>query len=437
MRFYWFDGKAPQGPLETAELLAQPGFNAETVVCPVGAERPDDWKPAVNYEPLRDALFKPKPVLISPPPPVGSPCSACRSRNPEDAVFCSHCGQNLKEAAAGMKPPPAEALPPGPAILKPPEVSAGPRRGSPQGTMGRLAQQPTQFKVPPMAKPPEARPPAPAPSRPAAAAPALKDRPFLLAAGAFSAAFIVLVGFFFWRRAAPSKVPAVVPDLAPPAAAKLGTQEGTPAAAAAQPIMTPPAAPKAAPAPAAAKPRSPARKPRQPQEAPAPPAEKAPEPSDAELGKLLRDKAEPAQPAAGKAAEEYVLPGIPKKVRKVSDAQPPAPEPAGPDSVLVERAKEQFNFCHQLMRAGNFGDFFDTCLCADARNAVPYKGRKRVFIEKSSQDPASEIGSTAEISAVNVSGETAEITARWAKAEGNVEGVEKWAVEDGLWCRRK
>jgi hypothetical protein len=308
--------------------------------------------------------------------------------------------------------------------------------------MGRLAQQQPPSNPPPAAKPPEARPAAPAASRPAPA-PAAKKKTLLLAVGAFCAAFIVLVGIFFWRRAAAPESPSVPPDLAPPAAAKQGTQEGSPAAAAVQPPQAPPTVPKtaAAPSPAApAKPRAPARKPRARQPAAAvlalpdrgtPAQLQAPaEPSDAELGKLLKAK-----------PQEFLLPGIPKKVRKVSEepaAQPPQNQAeaaaGGTDGVLMERAKEQFNFCHQLMRQGNFGDFFDTCLCAKSRDAAPYKGRRRVFIEKASEDPAGELGSTAEIISVRLDGEAARITAKWAKPEGPVERVEKWAVEDGLWC---
>ena len=493
MRFYWFDGKAPQGPWEIADLLAQPGFNSESVVCPVGAERPEDWKAAVSYEPLRDALFKPKPALISSPPPVQPPCPVCHHQNTDDALFCSHCGRNLSEVPDFPRLPPlalapapklsslpigpavpplsapsqshadsdapavGAALPPGPALPKPPEVSAGPKRGPVPGTMGRLGQIPVQPKVPPsVAKPPAAPPVAGPASRPAAA-PAAKNRPLLLAACAFCGAFVVLAGVFFWRRPSHDKAPAPPVNLAPPAAAKLGTQEGSPTA-------VPPAEPAAAPVPAkkpAAKPRpaapavvkpavpQPARRRARASRTPAPAAAaqteslKPPagpaEPSDAELGRLL-------QPSAQADPKELLLPGIPKKVRKVADGQGPAPLPASPaagaapasqDQLLAERAKEQFNFCHQLLRQGDFGDFYDTCLCAGARNAAPYKGRRRVFIEKSSQDPASEIGSAAEIVDTRVEGEAASITARWSKAEGAAERTEKWAIEDGLWCLKK
>ena len=89
------------------------------------------------------------------------------------------------------------------------------------------------------------------------------------------------------------------------------------------------------------------------------------------------------------------------------------------------------------MRQGNFGDFFDTCLCSPSRQADPYKGRRRVFIEKASEDPAGELGSTAEIVSVLLEGETARIAAKWSGPDGPVERTEKWVVEDGLWCLQK
>jgi hypothetical protein len=259
-----------------------------------------------------------------------------------------------------------------------------------------------------------------------------------------------MAGIFFWRRAADADSPSVPADLAPPAAAKMGTQEGSPSEIAVKPAPVPPPAPKAAPA-APAKPQAPARKPRARKKTDSPPAQDVPaaapalparetpvqlqphaDPSDAELGKLLKER-----------PQELLLPGIPKKVRKVSE-EPPTQPPQSPsegtaggtEGVLMERAKEQFNFCHQLMRQGNFGDFFDTCLCAKSRDAAPYKGRRRVFIEKASEDPTGELGSTAEIGSVRLDGETALITAKWAGPDGAVERTEKWAVEEGLWCRQ-
>jgi hypothetical protein len=336
-------------------------------------------------------------------------------------------------------PEPAGAAVSSPALPKPPEVSAGPKRGPAPGTMGRIGQFQEQPKAPPVARPA---------SHPAAA-PAAKNRPLLLAACAFCAAFVVLVlaGVFFWRHPSHAKAPAAPVNLAPPAAAKLGTQEGSPAPAAVQPAVPAPAPavkPKKTAPPAAKLAAKPARKRSRTPPAPAPlPSGK--EPSDAELGHLL-EGAPATTPAAKEPPQELLLPGIPKKVRKVADQQGPAPLPAGPaaaaapasqDQLMTERAKEQFNFCHQLLRQGDFGDFYDTCLCAGSRNAAPYKGRRRVFIERSSQDPASEIGSAAEIVDTRVEGEAASITAKWSKAEGTAERTEKWVIEDGLWCLKK
>ena len=59
--FFWFDGQAPQGPFKIAELLKKPGFGPESIVCPVGADKPEDWKPAASYGPLREAFAPPAP----------------------------------------------------------------------------------------------------------------------------------------------------------------------------------------------------------------------------------------------------------------------------------------------------------------------------------------------------------------------------------------
>ena len=515
MRFYWFDGKAPQGPFEIEALLAQPGFHAESVVCPVGAERPEDWKPAVNFEPLRDALFKPRPALVSPPPPVLSPCPSCRHKNTDDAVFCNHCGHPLQEAPATtaqapspavqaqqpapqptatsptppapepaqphfgllpgpvtnplpdpLAPPTAPARGPmlpieGPSLPKPPEVSAGPKRGSAPGKMGRIGQLQDQQKKPeptPQAAPVKklqlpASPPPPQPAKTVPPASAKKSRPVLLAVVAFCLTGTVLAGIFFLRQSAPAKIMRQV-HLAPPPAAKLATQEGSPMPAAKQPQAAPAVVPAPTPAP--------------------PPVvqaqEPAPQPATLKPVRKRRRKKNPAavslpqspeqaaaatpEPAAAQPAsadqgsdKELLLPGIPKKVHPASakpaavPAQPEssdgaaAPAAGQTDQLLADSAKEQFNFCHQLMGQGAFGDFFDTCLCAAVRNATPYKGQRRVFVEKSSQDPASELGSSFEIADARVAGQTATITAKWNKPSGAEQRSEKWAIEDGLWCR--
>jgi hypothetical protein len=490
VRFYWFDGKAPQGPFDLSELLTQPGFNSESVVCPVGAERPEDWKPAVSYEPVRDALFKPKSPLLSSPPPIQPPCPFCRHQNPDDALFCSRCGRNLKESPpspdssrqAQTPAPMLSALPIGPAVPplstaprppeqapepvgenpspngsalpKAPELSAGPKRGPVPGKMGRLAQSQPQPKAP--IQPPASVKPAAASMpgnrlMPKSAAPAAssaaKNRPLLLAAAAFCAASIVLAGVFLWRRPMhpkKSKPPVV---LTPPPAAPLEKKESSPAPAAAKSTAAP--APPAPPPPAGrkknkAKPAA-ARTARKSRPAAPPPS------GAASSEKAVPDKtglASPTAPppAAKKSAPEFLLPGLTKKVSKPGNAAASDPPPAKPDDgtgpasteqLLADKAKEQFSFCHSLLQEGRFGDFYDTCLCSGARNAAPYKGNRRTFIERFSQDPDSEIGSTVELVDTRVDGETASITAKWSKADGTSQRTEKWGIEDDLWCLKK
>ena len=69
MRFYLFDGKTVQGPLELEEVTKKPDFGAESLVCPVGPETSNDWKPALTFAVLRE-------LLLTPPPAAPAPCPA-------------------------------------------------------------------------------------------------------------------------------------------------------------------------------------------------------------------------------------------------------------------------------------------------------------------------------------------------------------------------
>jgi hypothetical protein len=277
---------------------------------------------------------------------------------------------------------------------------------------------------------------------------AAKNRPLILAIGTFCATFVVLAGVFFWRRPMHPRAAKAPVILTPPPAVKSGGKAGGPAPEAAKPAAppaaTPVAAAPAAPVKSAAKPSAVRgmRKRRRAAPlaaAPASPAAAAPDQPDP-------PPAASGTPAAKKPDNELLLPGLPKKVRKLGSdaASDPAPAkaeggtaPASADQLSAEKAKEQFSFCHQLLQQGRFGDFFDTCLCAGARSAAPYKGNRRAFIEKLSQDPASEIGSTVELVDARVDGDSASITAKWSKADGTSQRTEKWTIEDDLWCLKK
>ncbi|HAM36440.1 MAG TPA: hypothetical protein DEB40_08015 [Elusimicrobia bacterium] len=482
MRFYFFDGKAPQGPFEIEELLRQPGFEGESVVCPVGSERAEDWKAAVNFELLRDALFKPKPALLTPPPPILFPCPNCRHRNSEDALFCNHCGRSLRDSPAEPPRPKESAIPPAPAdpgptapppetenakasrmamplepapaplppvpamkpVPKAPDISAGPRRAPAPGGMGRIAQfqQMQQEQI-------HSMPPAPAISPPT---PALPEKPFISAPenppapkARKAASLALLLGGLFAALAG-----AYV--LLGPSARQAATISPQPL-----PEVKPQPQPAVAPAPAAAQ----AQNQTAPAEAPALPKELAPDASgDVQTAVPVRKAARPRRrksrtPAASarlaqaeppqipassdSAAAEVLLPGLKKRVRRaparyeaVSAAQdkPSAPTP---DELMAQSAKDQFNFCHQIMAQGAFGSFFDTCLCAAAKSAPPYKGRRRAFIELASES-GKEIGSTFAITGAQAQGSLVRITAQWTKPGESGERSEDWLLEDGRWC---
>lgn len=147
------------------------------------------------------------------------------------------------------------------------------------------------------------------------------------------------------------------------------------------------------------------------------------------------------------------LPGIPKRARRKAAsrslaadepqaAEPPAPEAVRPsgahptsDELLAESAKEQFTFCHQLMRQGEFDDVFDFCLCGSSKQGAPFNGRKSVFVEQCADDPQTEAGSSFEVLSAKAAGPAVGISGRWTLAEGSaVERTERWQMENGNWC---
>ena len=148
---------------------------------------------------------------------------------------------------------------------------------------------------------------------------------------------------------------------------------------------------------------------------------------------------------AGSVPVEMALPGLPKKVRAkhapiAAQTDPEevqaAPEPSRPsgapptsESLMTESALDQFSFCHQLMRQGDFKDVFESCLCPATREGSPYKGRKGIFIEQATEDPQTEAGSTMEIIDSKFVDGAVLITGRWTLAAGSV--VERRALGHG------
>ncbi|MBI4677636.1 MAG: zinc ribbon domain-containing protein [Elusimicrobia bacterium] len=107
MRFFFYDGKAIQGPLEIPELLKQPGFGSGTLVCPAGSQRTSDWKPVADYAVLKESLAHPPPPA-GPAPPAQAPtlrCPSCSHSNPDDAAFCNRCGARVDGKQEGMDRP--------------------------------------------------------------------------------------------------------------------------------------------------------------------------------------------------------------------------------------------------------------------------------------------------------------------------------------------
>ncbi|MFI5363192.1 MAG: hypothetical protein ACHQ49_14595, partial [Elusimicrobiota bacterium] len=131
MRFFAHDGQSVHGPAAPEELIKLPGFDGDTLVCPVGSESSADWKPALAYPPFREALLAPGPKLtpLTPPQPAAPrpaparPCPRCSRANPVDATFCNGCAARMdgrpveppgpKRAMANARDPEPEPVFPG------------------------------------------------------------------------------------------------------------------------------------------------------------------------------------------------------------------------------------------------------------------------------------------------------------------------------------
>lgn len=424
MRFYYFDGSSAKGPYSAEEIAALPGFDAESVVCPVGSQNREDWKPAIAYEPLKNLLFKPLPLPTLPLPAPTRACPKCAHRNELEAVFCNRCGSRMAEEAA--TPPIHEpAMPSAPSIIEPPAAVATPAPAAPAIMEPQYPRLPLPV-LPPL---PVERP----------------WKTYIAAGAAVLAAFYI---FFIWLGPKKPAAPAPRKTEAPPVKAAAPAAVPVPASLPSKtaPISQPPAAPApAAPKPVAAPAPSPPSeqrrrrleaqaKPKQKPQAPAPvPISREPEPTPPTAAP--KPQAPEAAAPAPQAAEGILLPGMPSKIQR------PAPPPsADAEKLSLDNAREQFDFCHQLMRQQAHGDVFDTCLCRDARKAAPFNGSKDLYVrlaQEAAKAAADKPRPTFEIvSAKLQDANTAAITAlrKSGKKDKGQETTETWLLEDGLWC---
>ncbi|MCR4294182.1 MAG: hypothetical protein NUW21_01505, partial [Elusimicrobia bacterium] len=76
-----------------------PGFDGDTLVCPVGSDDSADWKPALAYPPFKKALLEaPLPAPAAPPAPAPAPPAPAPAPAPK-TVPCPSCAHaNLEEA---------------------------------------------------------------------------------------------------------------------------------------------------------------------------------------------------------------------------------------------------------------------------------------------------------------------------------------------------
>ncbi|MBI3289755.1 MAG: zinc ribbon domain-containing protein [Elusimicrobia bacterium] len=497
MRFFAHDGKTTHGPAPVEELLKLPGFDGDTLVCPLGSTNSDDWKPAMAYPLFKRALLSPDappapmpmPIPLPAPAPTPAPtkpCPRCAGNNPEPARFCNACGASLEPAPASPfaipmdMPSKVEPLPPMASAV--PEPARKPQSGK----MGQLAAledisaavapipsfAPVELSTPEVFVPDAAAIGAPVPAwkRPALAA--------CLFAGVAAASAVA------WRylarpQAPPPEAASELEAPAPPSVAAVAPEPPAPApvpmVAAPVPAPGPRAKPQAAQTLPPAKPKRKRR--RRPKAAPEEPkpAPSAAATEDPALEALLSEAAGPAPAAAAAESKLFIMPGLQRPIsaseraairnaetnapRPKTAEPPPSPapvEPAAPapeqtaepkpapeaategDQLALMQVHEQFNFCAQLLAQGAFGDHYDTCLCDDAREAAPYRGRRSLYISILKKDAsAARLRTAASILSSKLDGGTATVSARWSGGSGDrgVDVAQRWRLEDGLWCR--
>jgi len=304
------------------------------------------------------------------------------------------------EAVAELTPsatPPVPEASPAPAVYAPPPMTASPLMPSPRST---------KAKTPPAAKPKRARKPRPA--RVHKAVPATLEEP-----GA---------GDTLIESRAPEEAPK------PEAAAKKGAK------AAEQDPLLEALLSDATQGGADAVEESPKAAAAVKKEAPTIGQRPAAKPSEFSLPGLSRpvsasDRAITPPKAAAEPSKPGPRPGIEDEAAKPAE---------GGDQLALMQVHEQFDFCSQLLSQGAFGDHYDTCLCKEAREASPYRGRRGYYVTaKKKEAGAGHLETTAKILTSKLDGGVASVTARW-KATGADKGrtsSQTWKLEDGLWCQ--
>jgi hypothetical protein len=238
------------------------------------------------------------------------------------------------------------------------------------------------------------------------------------------------LGWWLLRPAKRIAPPALPVSVAPAPPASLATATPAPSVPA-SPAPAPPPVIAAPPAPISPAPRSPAKRARR--KALARKSELTVSPSSA-----------PAHASAPAPAEDsgFLLPGVPRRPASQSVTKPKAdgaaPAADAAEDGAASQVREQFVFCAQLLAQGSYADHFDTCLCADARQAAPYRGSRRSYAAALKKAAAAgALSTSASITGVALDGSVAKLTADWKSgASGKTRAeTESWRLEDGLWCR--
>lgn len=457
MQFFAHDGKTTHGPSGIDELLKLPGFDGDTLICPVGSNDTADWKPAMAYPPFKKALLEsvaatpPAPApsappmrpLPPPPPPAPVvktvPCPSCKHANLLYARFCNACAARMDGTAEPPKivePPKAETnpfdMPSGqppfpfpidapktpapfahldPMMTFPVEPAPDPRPLQP-GKMGQLSSFEEQAYSAPPADPALAPDLEPA----AAVIPAWK-RPLVLAAFAGAAVVASAAGYLTLKK--PAVPVEAVAELEPSAPAPVPEPALTPVVYTPPPVTSSPLMPA---------PRQPAAK-----KAEAVPPLEAPGAGDTFIESTApAGEQNPLLEALLSDASDRALSSPPPGIEDL-----PAKSAEG-DSLALMQVHEQFDFCSQLLTQSAFGDHYDTCLCKETREAAPVRGRRGFYVTvKKKESGAGQLETTAKILTLKLAGGVASVTARW-KASGSDKGLtssQTWKLEDGLWCQ--
>jgi hypothetical protein len=212
------------------------------------------------------------------------------------------------------------------------------------------------------------------------------------------------------------------------------TDATEPSGAAAEPAAEPPAGEAAPPAGEKAPPMIGQRpfslpglqRPPSASDRAAAPQARAPRPSSEEAAPPATDPLESL--ALAEPGKSQPTPGIEDEPVKSAEG----------DQLALVQVHEQFDFCAQLLAQGAFGDHYDTCLCKDARDAAPYRGRRGFYASaKKKEASAGHLETTAKILSSKIDGGSAKVTARWKASSGDKgrTSSQTWKLEDGLWCQ--